>query len=132
MSSTTKEPEKPKNSGLKTIIAFIKDERFRFAAGIVFILFTFYLFLAFISYFFHWETDQDFKWVAVFSGPEITVDNSAGKWGAWLADLFINRWFGIPSLLFPLLFLIWALPLYGIRLYKTWRVVRNLLILVIL
>ncbi len=120
-----------KNS-IKGTFGFLKDERFRYATGIILVLLAFYLFLSFISYFFHWETDQDFRWADVFSGPEITVENQGGKWGAWLSDLFVNQWFGFSSLLFPFILLVWALSLFGINLLKTWSLTRNILVLIIL
>ncbi len=117
---------------VKGTFRFLKDERFRYATGIVLVLLSFYLFLSFISYFFHWEADQDFRWSDVFSGPEITVKNQGGKWGAWLSDLFINRWFGFSSLLFPFIMLVWAISLFGIKTLKTTAITRNTLILIIL
>jgi DNA segregation ATPase FtsK/SpoIIIE, S-DNA-T family len=128
-----KKKNKPAGTyGLKGTFGFLKDERFRYATGIVLVLFAFYLFLSFISYFFHWGTDQDFRWADVFSGPEITVENQGGKWGAWLSDLFINKWFGFSSLLFPFILLVWAIGLFGINLLKTWTITRNTLLLIIL
>jgi len=132
MSRKKKKSNSKKNNSIKAFFAFLKDDRFRYAAGIVFLLFTLYLLLSFISYFFHWETDQDFRWAQVFSGPEITVNNSGGKWGAWLSDLFINRWFGFASLLFPIILIVWTIRLFNFRLYKTWAITRNILILIIL
>jgi DNA segregation ATPase FtsK/SpoIIIE, S-DNA-T family len=128
---------KKKKSGagkgtFKGSFKFLKDDRFRYATGIILVLFAFYLLLSFISYFFHWETDQDFRWADVFSGPEITVENQGGKWGAWLSDIFINKWFGFASLLFPFILLTWATRLFGIKLFKTWAVTRNSLIIIIL
>jgi S-DNA-T family DNA segregation ATPase FtsK/SpoIIIE len=115
-----------------SLARLVSDERFRYALGILLLLISFYMMLSFISYFFHWQTDQDFRWEKVFSGPEITVNNQGGKLGAWLSDLFINRWFGVPSLLFPVILLIWALGLYRIRLFNTWKATRDTLIHIIL
>ncbi|MEX2370385.1 MAG: DNA translocase FtsK 4TM domain-containing protein [Bacteroidales bacterium] len=130
--SRKKKKSKSKSIDEKGFIKFLKDERFRYATGIIMILFAFYLFLSFISYFFHWETDQDFRWAEVFSGPEITVENQGGKWGAWLSDIFINRWFGFPSLLFPIILIAWSLHFFKFSFFKIWSVTRNSLILIIL
>jgi len=132
MSRKKKKQSKSTSNRVKSRFSLFRDDRFRYALGIVFLLFAFYLFLSFISYFFHWQTDQDFRWAEVFSGPEITVENQGGKWGAWLSDTFMNRWFGIPSLLFPVLLIVWALGLFRLRVLKTGAVTRNLLILLIL
>lgn len=132
MTRKKKKQTKSKSKSLKSRFSLFRDDRFRYALGIVLLLFAFYLFLSFISYFFHWQTDQDFRWAEVFSGPEITVENQGGKWGAWLSDTFMNRWFGISSLLFPVILIVWALGLFRIRILKTLVVTRNLLILIIL
>ncbi len=126
---------KKKSSSVKffsSLVAFFRDDRFRYTLGIVFLLVAIFMVLSFISYLINWRTDQDFEWARVFSGPGIRVENQGGKLGAWLSDLFINRWFGLASFLFPAILLIWAMALYRIRLLKTWKSVRNSLILVIL
>lgn len=114
------------------MIAFLKDDRFRYAMGIVFLLVALFVFLSLISYLINWKTDQDFEWAKVFSSPEIRVENTGGKLGAWLSNLLINKWFGIASFLFPVILIIWAMALYRIRLVKTAKAVRNSLILIIL
>jgi len=109
----------------KKYFGFLRDERFKMTLGIFFILFSLYLYLAFISYFFTWKTDQSFEWSRVFSGPEIIVDNWAGKFGAFLANKFINHWFGIASAVLPFILLIIGLRLINIRtlpLGKTGRI----------
>jgi S-DNA-T family DNA segregation ATPase FtsK/SpoIIIE len=109
----------------KKYFGFLRDERFKMTLGIFFILFSLYLYLAFISYFITWKTDQSFEWSRVFSGPEVMVDNWAGKFGAFLANKFINHWFGIASAALPFILLIIGLRLINIRtlpLGKTGRI----------
>ena len=117
---------------LGSVVAFFKDDRFRYAMGIVFLLVALFLVLSLISYLINWKTDQDFEWGKVFSGPEIQVENSGGKMGAWLSNLLINKWFGIASFLFPAILIIWAMSLYRIRLVQAGKAIRNSLILIIL
>ena len=128
--------KKKKNNGivgfLSSLVAFFRDDRFRYAMGIIFLLASIFILLSFISYLIHWKTDQDFEWAGVFSGPEIKVENQGGKMGAWLSNLFINKWFGLSSFLVPGILVIWSMALYRIRLVKTWKAVRNSLILIIL
>jgi len=112
--------------------SFLRDDRFRYAVGIVFLLIAIFMILSFISYLVHWRTDQDFEWAKVFSGPEVRVSNQGGKTGAWISNLFLNKWFGLSSFLFPVILVIWAMSLYKIRLVKTWKAVRNSLLLIIL
>lgn len=100
--------------------------------GALFILLTFYLFLAFISYFFSWKADQSFEWSRVFSDPSVRVENWGGKAGAWLSNLFINKWFGVASLFVPLVFLVAGLRLFGITVFRFFRTLINVIIAVIL
>ena len=127
-----KKKKKPIVRFLGSVVSFFKDDRFRYAIGIFFLLAAIFMILSFISYLLNWKTDQDFEWAKVFSGPEIEVENSGGKLGAWLADLFINRWFGLASFLFPGILVMWAMSLYKINLLKIWKAVRNSFILIVL
>jgi S-DNA-T family DNA segregation ATPase FtsK/SpoIIIE len=117
---------------LGTLVGVFKDDRFRYASGLIFLLIAIFLVLSQVSYLFHWKTDQDFEWAKVFSGPEVQVENTGGKLGAWLGDLFINQWFGLASFLFPGILIIWAMALYKIRLLNTWKATRNSFLLIIL
>jgi S-DNA-T family DNA segregation ATPase FtsK/SpoIIIE len=117
---------------LKSIVSFFKDDRLRYALGIVFLLAGFFILLALVSYLINWKTDQDFEWARVWSGPEIRVENAGGKLGAWLSNLLINKWFGLASFLFSGILFILALALYKIKLVKAGKAIRNSLILIIL
>ena len=127
-----KKKKKPVISFLSSVVAFFKDDRFRYALGIVFLLVALFMVLSLISYLINWKTDQDFEWARVFSGPEVRVENSGGKLGAWLSNLLINRWFGISSFFLPAILVIWAMALYRIRLLNPVKAIRNSLILMIL
>jgi S-DNA-T family DNA segregation ATPase FtsK/SpoIIIE len=117
---------------LASMVAFFKDDRFRYALGIVLLLVALFTILSLISYLVNWKTDQDFEWAKVFTGPEIRVENSGGKLGAWLSKLLINKWFGLASFVFPAILVIWAMALYRIRLVKPGKSIRNSLILIVL
>ncbi|MCD4710111.1 MAG: DNA translocase FtsK 4TM domain-containing protein, partial [Bacteroidales bacterium] len=127
-----KKKKNPIISFLGSVVAFFKDDRFRYAMGIVFLLVALFLILSLVSYLINWKTDQDFEWSKVFSGPEVQVENSGGKLGAWLSNLLINKWFGIASFLFPIILVIWAMALYKIRLVQPGKAVRNSLVLMII
>ena len=131
-----KKKKKKKNSGfvgfLGSVVSFFRDERFRYAMGIVFLLAALFMFISFISYLVHWKTDQDFEWSRVLSEADIRVENQGGKMGAWLSNLFINKWFGLASFLFPLILSFLAMALYRIKIFSTWKAIRNSLILIIL
>jgi len=113
---------------IKSIVRFFKDDRFKITFGTFLILLSLYLVIAFISYFFTWQEDQDFLWTKVFSGPEITVGNHAGKFGAWLSSQFLNRWFGLAGFSIPFFLFIAGIDMLGLRLLKVWRTFRVLLI----
>jgi S-DNA-T family DNA segregation ATPase FtsK/SpoIIIE len=132
MAKKKKNKKKPVVSFMGSMVAFFRDDRFRYALGIVFLLVALFMILSMISYLVNWKTDQDFEWAKVFSGPEIRVENSGGKLGAWLSNLLINKWFGLASFVFPGILVIWAMALYKIRLIKSGKSIRNSLILIVL
>jgi S-DNA-T family DNA segregation ATPase FtsK/SpoIIIE len=67
--------------------------------GMFLLFLSFYLFIAFTSYFFTWENDHDivfrFSWDVFFA--DIQVDNWLGRLGAYLADSIVYWGFGIAS-----------------------------------
>lgn len=111
-----------------------KNEKFRLVLGVVFLVFTFYLMLAFVSFLFHSGADQSklqIDWFKLIADPEIKVENVTGKTGAWLADVFINRWFGVSS--FILLYLmvlygLWTLHKKPVRIFS--RTIKSLIAIV--
>lgn len=98
-----KEPRKKKENFFQRIR---NDEKLHKITGtfLVFIV-TPYLAVAFISYFFTWQVDQD-KVMGSTSDllfGEVAVTNMLGKFGALVSHLFIHNWFGVTSFWFPLL-----------------------------
>ena len=121
-----KKTNKKRTNGKKnSVVSFFKDERFKITLGLIFISFGFLLLLAFISYMFTWKADQSFEWDRVLSNSDITVENWSGKIGAYLANIFINKWFGIASFTFPFILLLTGLRLLRVKLLplgKTFRI----------
>ncbi|MCD7973898.1 MAG: DNA translocase FtsK [Candidatus Azobacteroides sp.] len=81
-------------------ISFFKDERTLFVLGLIVLLFSFYLFFAFISFFFTGAADQsrlDNVDMAQLRSIKNEIQNWTGVQGAYIANLFINKWFGISS-----------------------------------
>ena len=79
--------------------AFFGDERVHKVGGLVLVLGSAYLLVAFTSFLFTWRMDQDLigrSWAEIFS-PEVRVENWLGKLGALTADQFIYKWFGIAA-----------------------------------
>lgn len=64
-------------------------------AGILFFLFAVALLLSFVSYFLYGDFDQ--SELTAFGERQEKVQNWLGKFGAWLADLFLYRGFGVAS-----------------------------------
>ncbi|MCF8391229.1 MAG: DNA translocase FtsK [Bacteroidales bacterium] len=119
-------------SSLRSIVLFFKEEKFKITFGSFLVLLSIYMILAFISYFFNWQADQDFSWAKVFSGPDIIVENHAGKIGAWMSSLMLNRWFGIASFSIPIYLAIYGLKLLGMEIQSMGKIFINLSIVTIL
>src|SRR5688572_7795414 len=101
---------------IRSVIDFFYDERTHKVFGLFLLLFSVYLFVACISYFFTFnsahtagQTDHDLVkahgWSLLIQ-KDIVAANWLGKLGAVLADTFIWQWFGVMSLAFVLLFFI--------------------------
>ncbi|MEL6123096.1 MAG: DNA translocase FtsK 4TM domain-containing protein, partial [Bacteroidota bacterium] len=100
-----------------------REQRLAKISGVLFGLLGIYLLLAFVSYFFTWQVDQDavlrLSWSILFDGS-VTVTNWLGRLGAVVSNLFFYWGFGVGSLLFvPLLFHI------GYQLIKQIPIVRS-------
>ncbi len=96
--------------------AFLKEPRTRILIGLTFILISLYALFAMIGFFFTGGVDQsliDRGLGEIAVHAEITAGNPAGKLGAWLADLLINRWFGLSSLLFCFILILYGLRIMG-------------------
>ena len=80
--------------------AFFTNERTRFFTGLVCAIVTIYIGLALISFFFTGAADQskiENVPVTDLLTNQGSVENWTGVRGAFLADLLMNRWFGISS-----------------------------------
>ena len=111
--STSKKKEKGKGF-FKSLIAFFKDTRVHKTFGLFLCLFSIFLLISFISYFFTWENDNSFlssNFYEFFTAKK-PVSNWMGRFCALLSDIFINRWFGMASFIFLLLFFITGFKLF--------------------
>lgn len=118
--------------------AFLKDERFKKIAGVFLMLCSFYFVVAFTSYLFTWQQDQDKAdsysfFGLIFSNAELTVENWLGKLGAAVSHLFIFRGFGLSSYVFVLLSFVFGFKiLTGVSLLPLKRLVRVSVLLLVL
>ncbi len=96
----TNKKQAPKKRSFKFDVI---DERVPKIMGIFCWFIAFYLFIAFFSYLFTWQEDQDrvhrFSW-GLFFESDLQMANWLGRLGAILSDMFIYWGFGIPSFLF--------------------------------
>ncbi len=79
--------------------------------GVLMILLSFYLFLAFVSHLLTWDIDQDRVMNKglidfLFEDNKMPVANWLGKFGAWSSHMFMYNGFGISSFGFCLIFLL--------------------------
>ncbi len=97
-----------------TVNEVVKDERTYKIVGTVCILIAVFLFVAFTSYLFTWQDDQDKVQqlgASIFGADDITVTNLLGVLGAYIAHTFIYKGFGIGSYLFCSFFFVLGINL---------------------
>ncbi|AFL84134.1 DNA segregation ATPase, FtsK/SpoIIIE family [Belliella baltica DSM 15883] len=87
----------------KFSLEFMKDKKIPITIGIVLIVLGLVMFFAFISFLFTGEADQ-----STLSEVDLGLRENAtqtknwqGYFGAYLAEVFIKRWFGIAAFLLP-------------------------------
>ena len=92
----SKQKEKTTKSGFwQSLKRVFSDERTGFAFGIVIVVFTIYVLLAMVSFFFTGSGDYSI----IMSDNVLTEDitNWTGYGGAVIADYLMRRWFGVAS-----------------------------------
>jgi DNA segregation ATPase FtsK/SpoIIIE, S-DNA-T family len=100
---------------ISSIIRVVKGDKFQKVSGLFFLLLSFYMLIAFISYLFTWKVDDNIFYNAisrVLTDNSLTSENWMGKIGAVLSYLFIKKWFGVASFLFIIWLLIFGLKLF--------------------
>jgi len=113
----TKNTKKKKKIILKTPNIF-KDERFKIILGITSSFFTIYIGISILSFFFTGGADQsklDINWFSLIFDSKIVVNNWTGKTGAYISHILINKWFGIASISFLYILLIFSLKMFSIN-----------------
>ena len=69
-----------------SVLEGVKDERFPKLVGLLFLFLTLYLFVAYTSYLFTWQEDQDKAGqISILWSPESKVDNALGRLGAFIS-----------------------------------------------
>ncbi len=107
--------KKSKKNFIKSLISFFKDARVHKTLGLFLCLFSVFLLISFISYFFTYKTDQSFIESCSFRSflfDEYEINNWMGRLGAFFSHIFIKSWFGLASFIFILLFFITGLKIF--------------------
>ncbi|MDQ0106954.1 S-DNA-T family DNA segregation ATPase FtsK/SpoIIIE [Chitinophaga terrae (ex Kim and Jung 2007)] len=109
----------------------VKDERTHKVMGVFFLLLAVYCFIAFTSYLFTWEDDQDkifhYSTRELLLG-DVKVDNLLGRLGAYVSHNFFFYGVGIAAYLFCYFFFIIGVNfIVGRRVFRVWRNVKYIL-----
>jgi S-DNA-T family DNA segregation ATPase FtsK/SpoIIIE len=109
-----KEFARPDESFLELSRRFFNDGRTKFLIAAICGFFAIYLFMAFTSYLLNWQSDQsEFTSSSYVSDPDVQVENTSGKLGASIANVFLYKWFGIAS--YSVVFILLLLGLHQIN-----------------
>jgi len=117
-------PEKEVDVTVKEVV---KDERTTKILGAIALLFAFFLLIAFTSYLFTWQEDQDKVQefgIKIFSTADVKPHNLLGGIGAYTAHWFMFNGFGIASFLFCTTFFVLGINLLVNK--KVFNLFRNL------
>lgn len=126
---TEKKKENPsvKKSDSKSIFFYLKsfflDDRTHFITGLFLFFIAVYVFFSFTSYFFTGAADQskiDVPW-GELKEMRVDIDNWTSVAGAYIAEMFLNRWFGISSFAMLAFVIVLALRLMNVRIYPVWK-----------
>ncbi|AWI26339.1 DNA translocase FtsK [Flavobacterium pallidum] len=102
MAKTTKKEPTAKNPGAETKKGFRITKQHKILIGSLLVLFSVALLLSFISFYIYGHDDQSA--VQELADRSTKVENWLGKFGAYLADIFVYKGFGLASFLFVRLF----------------------------
>ena len=106
------------------IVSIFKNETVHFVIGLMLVIFSVYLLLAFSSFFFTGAADQsiiDSGSSADLAAVNNQVKNYAGSRGAQLASYLINDCFGISSFFILVFLAVAGLKLMRVRVVRLWK-----------
>ena len=122
MAKTVKKESAAKDDKLDPKISIKSMRQYKVLLGTLLVLISIALLLSFISFFIYGQQDQNA--IDALVDRNETVQNWLGKFGAYLADFFIYKGFGVASFIFVKLlfltgaFLVMDLPLKKLK--STW------------
>ena len=110
----------------------VKDERTLKILGAVSLLVSLFLFVAFTSYLFTWQEDQDMVqlWrTQLFSTQDVKANNLLGYIGAFFAYQIMFNGFGLAAYLFCTFFFVLGVNLFFTKtIFSLWRNLRYVLV----
>ena len=122
----------PDKEASVTVTEVVKDERTSKIAGAICLLIAIFLFVAFTSYLFTWQEDQDMVqlWrTKLFSTNDVKVNNLLGYLGAFIAYQIMFNGFGVAAYLFCTFFFVLGVNLFFTKpIFSLWRNVRYVII----
>ncbi|WP_271406097.1 DNA translocase FtsK [Tenacibaculum soleae] len=101
---TITKKKQPNNNSFKKITSFLSNKHNQTILGAFLVLFSIFLTVAFISFFFSWQDDQ--STLSQFSNKAIPTKNLLGKIGAKLSNFFIYKGFGLGAFVIPVTLLL--------------------------
>ena len=115
-----------------SVTEVVKDERTSKIMGSVSLLITLFLFVAFTSYLFTWQDDQDMVqlWrTHLFSINDLKVNNLMGYIGAFVAYQMMFNGFGLAAYLFCTFFFVLGVNLFFTKpIFSLWRNIRYVIL----
>ena len=115
-----------------TVTEVVKDERTSKIVGAICLLIALFLFVAFTSYLFTWQEDQDMVqlWrTQLFSTNDVKVNNLLGYLGAFIAYQIMFNGFGVAAYLFCTFFFVLGVNLFFTKpIFSLWRNIRYVII----
>ena len=122
-----------KRPGLfKGIKLLLSSDKFKYTVGLFLFVFGLYLLIAFVSFLFYGYADHsklDISWRKLIADATIRVENKAGKTGAFLSEMIVNKGFGISSFFLIYMILITSFQLFGRPLVRFGRAILFSLVL---
>lgn len=125
--STTK--KKQSATLFEQVNQVFNDGRTKLLLAGLFVFFAIFMFLAFVSYMVNWPEDQSQLDLQNYSSStDVQVENSSGKMGASIANLFLYKWFGISSFSFIFLLVLFSLHLIKVKVMPVGKAVKYVII----
>ncbi len=121
-SSEAKTKQK-KNKSSRGVVEFLRDEKTKSAVGVVLMLATVYVVLSLVSFLIYGANDQSFVLASGEVGEQQkdVINGWTGEKGAKLAEMMINRGFGIAIISLFVFPFVLSLRLFSVKIKSMWK-----------